>query len=273
MQSILIQSEASNREALITKLWEYGTTGILENSNTVQAFFEDGLSVSAIINQLNYPVLEVSQETALANVSYTLPNRDPVYAGRRFFIVSSDMDRLAPPDRKRLVIDAHNSFGSGSHESTQLVIQVLEDYLPINTTVLDVGCGSGILSAVAQELGASQVFACDTHLGALSSTRQNSPDAYLFAGSIDALGPCSVDIVIVNISANTIDRLTDDLYRVAKPAGLLILAGFTTDRTPARIRPEKVFHLNDWLCWLCRPEGIQRRRTQEALQPFPEQWW
>lgn len=273
MYSILIQSEIPDRETLITKLWECGTTGILENSNTVQAFFEDDLAISQIASQLNYSVLEVKQETALANALYAPPDRDPVYAGRHFFIVSSDMPHLAPPDRKRLVIDAHNSFGSGSHESTQLVIQVLEEYPPVNATILDVGCGSGILSVVAQQLGASQAFACDTHLDALSSARMNSPDSYLFMGSIDALAPAFTDVVIVNISANAIDRLADELYRVVKPTGLLILAGFTTDRIPARVRPEKIFHLNDWLCWLCHPEGIERRQTQEALQPFPEQWW
>jgi ribosomal protein L11 methyltransferase len=273
LQSILIQSEINNREALITELWERGTKGVIESADSVQAFFEDELPVEQIVRHLNYPILEVSNETPLASAFDSSPDRDPIYVGRQFFIVSSGMDQPAPPGRKRLVIDANDSFGSGSHESTRLVVQALEEYLPVNATVLDVGCGSGILSAIAQELGAAQVFACDTHIGALLCTQIHSPASHFFVGSIDALAPSFVDVAIVNISANTIDRLTDELYRVVRPTGLLILAGFTVDHTPARVRPEKVFQLNDWLCWLCHPQNLKLAQTKEALQPFPVQWW
>jgi len=72
-----------------------------------------------------------------------------------------------------------------------------------------------------------------------------------------------------------IDLLTDELYRVTKPNGLIVLAGFVGDRTPTRIHPETVTRLNDWQCWLCRPESIQlsEHYPQATLQPFPEQWW
>ena len=239
----------------------------------MRAFFEDGLSIVQIAKQLSCLVLEVNHETALTGAFLVPPNRDPIYAGEQFFIVSSDMDHPVPLGRKRLVIDASNSFGSGSHESTQLVVQVLEEYPPLKATVLDVGCGSGVLSAVAWELGAAQVFACDTHIGALCSARKNSPHSCFFAGSIDALAPSLADVVIVNISANAIDRLTDELHRIIKPTGVLILAGFTVERTPARAHPEKVFQLNDWLCWLCYPESIELNQVRKALQPFPTQWW
>ena len=110
-------------------------------------------------------------------------------------------------------------------------------------------------------------------MGALYSARKNSPASSVFAGSIDALAPSCADVAIVNISASTIDRLTDELHRVVKPTGLLILAGFTTDRTLAKVHPEKVFQLNDWLCWLCRPENLERNHALQTLQPFPGQWW
>jgi SAM-dependent methyltransferase len=273
LQSILIQSEISNREALVAELWECGTTGIIESSDTVRAFFENNFPMSNIMSRLSCPVLEVRNETTLTGAPDLPPNRDPIYAGQRFFIVSSYMDDPTPPNRKRLVIDASDAFGSGSHESTQLVIQALEEYLPLNATVLDVGCGSGVLSAVMQELGATLVFACDTHLGALPSARKHSHGSHFFGGSIDALVPALADLAVVNISARAIDQLADELRRVTKPTGLLILAGFTNDRTPARFHPEKSFQLNDWLCWLCRPLNIQPAQSQKALQPFPAQWW
>jgi ribosomal protein L11 methyltransferase len=274
LHAILIQSEIDTREALIAELWEYGTTGIIENADTVQAFFDSETTLSQAVAQLSCPVLEVGHEPDWGGHLGIYQDRDPIYAGKRFFIVSSGMDNPTPPGRTRLLIDAVDAFGSGGHESTQLVIQALEGHLTPNATVLDVGCGSGILSAVAQRLGAAQVFACDIHTGALNCARAHSPESYFFGGSVDALAPGIADIAIVNIGAPIIDLLTDELYRVTKPTGLLLLAGFLKDRTPAKVRPEKVLQLNDWLCWVCRPEHIDlSHRPQGNLQPFPARWW
>ena len=275
MQSILIQSELHTREFLIAELWERGTTGIIEDSDTVRAFFEVDFTLSQILNQLSCSVLEVRQEADLVRTSDSYPNDDPIYAGRHFFIVSAWMNHPTPPNRFRLTIDANDAFGSGRHETTQLAITALEEHLPPDAIALDVGCGSGILAAVAQELGAAQVFACDIHIGALDSARKHSPESYFFAGSIDALAPCVADVVIVNIGAAVIDLLAHELYRVTKPTGLLILTGFTNDRAPAKIYPEKIFQLNDWLCWYCRPKNIElsQHQLQATLQPFPAQWW
>ncbi len=263
------------RDALVADLWAYGTTGIIENWDTVQAFFNDDAEISHIVSQLPYPVLQMQHEADLATPSALPQNNDPIYAGQHFFIVSSWMDQPTPLGRRRLTIDANNAFGSGNHESTQLVIQALERCLQPGVTVLDIGCGSGILSAVAQELGAGQVFACDTHIGALGSARRHSESSHFFAGSIDSITHSLADVAIVNISARIIDLLADELRRVSKPGGLIVLAGFTNDHTPTKISPEKVFQLNDWVCWLCWPEIINRstHQPQAALQPFPEQWW
>jgi ribosomal protein L11 methylase PrmA len=263
------------RDALVAELWECGTIGIIENPDTVQAFFDTDADISHIASQLPYPVLQVQHEIDLITPSTLPQNRDPIYVGQRFFIVSSWMNHPTPPDRRRLVIDANDAFGSGNHESTQLVIQALEKYLQSGATVFDVGCGSGILAAVALELGAGQVFACDTHIGSLVSARQQSGNSRLFAGSIDAVAHSVADVVIVNISARIIDLLAGELLRVTKPRGLVILAGFTNGRTPVEIYPEDILQLNSWVCWICRPEGIKvgRHRSHTTLQPFPEQWW
>lgn len=263
------------RDTLITELWEFGTIGIIENPDTVQAFFDTDANVSHIASQLPHPVLQVQHKTGSATPSALPQNDDPVYVGQHFFIVSSWMDHPTPLGRRRLVIDANDAFGSGNHESTQLVIQALEKYLQPGVTVVDVGCGSGILSAVAQDLGAGQVFACDTHVGSLGSARRHSGNSCLFAGSIDAITHSVADVVVVNISARMIDLLAVEIRRITKPGGLIILAGFTNDRTPAEIEPEDVLLLNNWGCWICRPESIKvdGRRPQIALQPFSEQWW
>lgn len=275
MRSVLIQSDVQTREILIAELWEAGTTGIIENESTVRAFFDTDTKLAHALNQFSHLSLEVTDETTSLEMPVPAENADPIYAGQKFFIVSSWINSPTPPGRYRLTIDANNAFGSGSHESTQLVIQALEEFLTPGSVVLDVGCGSGILSEVAHRLGAGSVFACDTHLGALDSARQHSTTSYFFAGSIDALKESMADVVIVNISATVIDLLAAELHRVTKPGRMLILAGFIGNRPPTAISPEKTFYLNGWSCWLCRPEDIRISDAQRplALQPFPEQWW
>ncbi len=176
----------SAREALVAKLRECGTAGIIETTDAVQAFFSSDFNVSSIVSQLSEPVLEITCKVDWVKVPNTFRNHDPIYAGRQFFIVSSGSDNPTPCGRHRLTIDANDAFGSGSHESTQLAVEALENFLFPGATVLDVGCGSGILSAVAQKLGAGGVFACDTHIGSLHSARRHSANSHFFAGSVDS---------------------------------------------------------------------------------------
>src|SRR6185312_13839152 len=84
-----------------------------------------------------------------------------------FFVVPSMSDVPAPDGRIRLEIDATTAFGTGRHESTQAVMEALETLPLENAAVLDVGCGSGILSLAASALGAARVLSCDVHPDAI----------------------------------------------------------------------------------------------------------
>jgi ribosomal protein L11 methyltransferase len=189
-------------------------------------------------------------------------------------VVPSASNLPAPDGRIRLAIDAITAFGTGRHESTQVVIEALETLSVENATVLDVGCGSGILSLAASALGA-RVFGCDVHPDAITTAAGYVPGGTLFRGTIDAVRDNSADLVIANISAAVIDTLAPDLNRIIREHGILLLAGFMADRTPARFVAEQTFENNGWLCWMARPfknesaAGAQQPRIRE----FTEQWW
>jgi SAM-dependent methyltransferase len=276
LRSILFKPglEAQQLDLLIGALWERGTAGILEDEDGVRAFFAD-VNVAAEVwaNYQNW-IVGTHEEKALPPCP-PAPDCDPILIGGKFFVVPSASKHAAPPGRIRLAVDATTAFGTGRHESTQLAMEALERYLAQNATVLDVGCGSGILSLAARSLGAARVFSCDVHPDAIATAAQHLHPSLIFRGTIDAVRDDAADVVIANISAPVIDMLAADLNRITRPDGVLILAGFLQDKIPARFVPERILERNGWLCWICRSSSVQAaaEEQQYRVSNFTENWW
>ena len=137
----------------------------------------------------------------------------------------------APADRIPLVIEPRTAFGTGSHESSQLILTALEGMDVAGTRVLDVGTGTGILALAAESLGAQFVVAFDIDPEAVWVARQTaslqswSPRVRYLLGPISCLSSAEFDIVVCNmISANFLPLL-DDLRSLLTPAGQLVLSG------------------------------------------------
>jgi ribosomal protein L11 methyltransferase len=276
LRSILFKPglEPEQLDLLIASLWERGTSGVLEEEDGVRAFFADADAAAAALADYPEWIVETREEHG-TDVHVSALDCDPVLIGKRFFVVPPSSPHPTPPGRIRLGLDATMAFGTGRHESTQLAIEALETHMRPGATVLDVGCGSGILSLAASALGARRVVSCDVHPHAISTAAQYLGGSPLFCGTIDAVRDHAADLVIANISARVIDLLAPDLNRITRPDGILMLAGFIEHRTPTRFAPEKVFQKNDWLCWISRPDAS--RSGAEAQQPqvhrFAENWW
>jgi ribosomal protein L11 methylase PrmA len=275
LRYLLFRSDAQQRETLITELWEFGTLGVVEEAEILRAYFDDVTDLTGISEKQRPLLLETGSLSADCIPSCGGYNLDPICVGERLFIVSPGSDVVTPPGRLRLVLEAGDAFGSGRHESTQLVVEALEKYLEAGMKVVDIGCGSGVLSAVSLMLGAESVIACDIHMGAVLCAHRQFPSVGFFLGSADAILSGCADIIVANISAKVIDSISRELSRVAKPGGLLILAGFVQDRPPECFQPQEVYGRNDWLCWICSPESLVNTAPglRRSLQPFPSQWW
>lgn len=132
-------------------------------------------------------------------------------------------------------IEPGATFGLGDHPTTVLSLRALSAALFPGCTVLDVGCGSGVLSVAAAMLGAARVEATDISLAAPAATNHNA-EANGVSGRITAStaplaeidGP--FDIVVANILAPALIDLAFDLRRVLSPAGVLIVSGVLEDR-------------------------------------------
>lgn len=136
-------------------------------------------------------------------------------------------------------IDPGTAFGTGSHETTKLCIKGLKKHITKDTKILDVGCGSGILSIIGLKLGANHAVGIDIDPNAITATYENaevngirSDQFTVFSGNIiedtsvqDEVGYKKYDIVVANILANVIIPLSNEIGKHMKPNGLFITSG------------------------------------------------
>jgi len=97
----------------------------------------------------------------------------PIPIGKRLLILPAWIEQ-EDPDRLSVRIDPSMAFGTGTHPTTQLCMEMVEKYTRVDEPVIDVGCGSGILSIGALKLGASHALAVDIDMAAVLSTRENA---------------------------------------------------------------------------------------------------
>ncbi|HVP05916.1 MAG TPA: 50S ribosomal protein L11 methyltransferase [Dehalococcoidia bacterium] len=149
--------------------------------------------------------------------------------GRRLVIVPSWVNYAPKPDDIILFIDPGMAFGTGQHQTTAMCLAALEDVIATGQSVLDLGCGSGILAIAAARLGAAPVIAIDNDPQAIKATQENAAangvavEARL--GTLEAAGE-RFDVVVANISGLTLQRLAPLLFASLTQGGTLIASGF-----------------------------------------------
>ena len=142
----------------------------------------------------------------------------------------------AGEDRLVLEMDPGLAFGTGNHATTRMCLELLEQRIFPGADVIDVGCGSGILSIAAAKLGARSVCAIDIDRLAVESTKANlqlnalDQAVRVEQGDLLRVEHEKADIVLANIIADVIIRLLDDLPATLKPGGLLICSGIISIR-------------------------------------------
>ena len=139
-------------------------------------------------------------------------------------------------ERKIIRLDPGSAFGTGSHPSTRLCLEALDNEPPVGQTIADIGCGSGILSLTALKLGAKSTISVDTDSLSISATKINSalndvPENLLnvFLGSIEEIEANmpkeKIDLVLCNILAPVIKLLGPSFEKIIGHKGKVILSG------------------------------------------------
>lgn len=166
----------------------------------------------------------------------------PIPIGKQLIIVPA---WLESPDAGRIPIriDPGMAFGTGTHPTTQLCLELLEKYTPAGEPVIDIGCGSGILSIAALKLGACFALGVDIDEAAVRSSRENADanqvavqDFELGVGSVAELlsgrfGIRQAPLVMANILAPVLIRLFGaGLADLRSPQGVLLLSGILAEQ-------------------------------------------
>jgi ribosomal protein L11 methyltransferase len=205
---------------------ELGKGKIIVRSESDLTFVKDALvSLSGTLNdtiKMDYRLEEKE------NVDWIKTYQDsiqPIEAGK-FYIFPSWYE--PKEELINIKIDPALAFGSGHHATTFSCLEAISTYVDAGMSVIDVGCGSGILGLACKKLGAN-VELCDTDPLSVESCKENfalNEEAYdkLWEGSIDK-AEGTYDVVIANIIADVLRFIAKDLKSACKEDGILILSG------------------------------------------------
>lgn len=179
--------------------------------------------------------------------------------GERLFLAPAWSDEITPEGRSRLIHNPGLACGTGEHPCTQLALVALEQSVFPACNVVDVGTGSGLLAIAALRLGAAHAVGVDVDLAALSAARENFDlnglGAELVCGSADALASNVADITIANISGTALLAIWDDLARITRRPGQLILTGFPESEASffKELLPNaQAIQQEGWCCFMAR---------------------
>lgn len=205
-------------------LWAHGPASVLEGEGWLEAGFASMAAAARVAAAMPWP----ASVTEVVDASW----QD---AWKTMAEVVDEGDVVVVPAWKRVVsIDTGTAFGSGSHQSTRLCLRALVG-LADGASVLDVGCGSGVLSVAAMKLGASSVVAIDVATEAIEATVANAAANRVVVDARHALiddVDGTFDVVVANIGAAVLRAMAPALAARVAPGGALVLAGLLDEQAP-----------------------------------------
>ena len=273
---VTISSHINSTEAIAEKLHDLGTAGVaLEEAWDYEKLQKDGLGdlfpaapslpadVSIIRGYFPVSFLGSAAERELhlfiqhlprfglpqAKIKYQHVDDEewanawkdywqPTPVGQRLLIVPA-WCKIPATDRLVLSLDPGAAFGTGTHESTCLALEFLETQIKGNESVLDLGCGSGVLALAAKIYGAGVVLGVDYDEMAVKASRNNAAlngltvvsfqQANLFAADVWQRLPAAA-LITANLTADILLRLKEKILQQLKPSGRVIMSGIIKNR-------------------------------------------
>ena len=235
------------REPGATPLWRTSTlTGLFPLEKNLKALLATLQFHPRVLNRDSLQI-EPLQEQVWERT--WMDNFAPRQFGKRLWICPSWQ---SPPDPEavNILLDPGLAFGTGSHATTALCLRWLEQADLRDKTVIDYGCGSGILAIAAALLGADKIHAVDNDPQAIAATIDNSlrndlPLDKITAYLPDALPKLQADFLLANILAEPLHELADQFATLLKPEGKIVLSGILEEQTGSLLaRFERWFSLD-----------------------------
>lgn len=269
---VSVSGTKEQQEILIQSLTELGCRGFEETDTHLVAYFEQpadegaraklGAALRDTIRAMsaNAEVLfgEIADRNWNAEWERTIR---PIEIGERLVIRPSWCEYTGPAGRVVLTIDPKMSFGTGYHETTRLMLNLVEKYVRPGAFVLDVGTGTGVLAIAAVRLGAGSAVGTDTDEWAVENAMENTVmngvagTVRIVAGTLPEGLPSPPSMICANLTLNDLVRLLPRFREVLPGGGTLLLSGLlaadetaiSRALTACSFRTVEIMRENEWL--------------------------
>ena len=240
---VTVPSSAEAFEAVSNFLFENGTSGLEETEDSIVGYFPESASIDAL-NKLIQQYIQSLQRMGL-DVSppqlEIVPQEDwskkwresfgPIQVTDRIRIWPAWIDDPEPEDGVTLRIMPRMAFGTGSHETTQICLELLEKHVRAGQSILDVGTGSGILAIAAIRLGAGRAVGVDIESEAIENAGENARlngvpgQIRFYCDEVTSMPEMKTDLILANINRTVLEKLIPQLTRFTYENSIYILSG------------------------------------------------
>ncbi|MDE3058823.1 MAG: 50S ribosomal protein L11 methyltransferase [Bacteroidota bacterium] len=266
-----IPPDESLREIIIASLQHLPFTGFFENSDGIHAYVVKELWSDTMQKEIESAITQYTHEEYVIASVREIQNHNwnaewektiqPIRASEQIIIEPSWNKASANDGIIHLVIEPKMSFGTGHHETTRLMLRLLERHCIPHAHVLDIGTGTGILSIAAIKLGAASAIGIDTDewsfKNAQDNVHLNNVENFIEIklGSIEIIEEAAFDLILANITRTIIISLLDKITKQLKQKGIVLLSGFvgedkeivTNALIEARYETLETVRENEWL--------------------------
>ncbi len=231
---------------------------------------EPAAALRSLASKLSPEIANAAQVRGVADQAWErvwLADWKSMQFGRRLWVCPTSADRPQDPEAVVVWLDPGLAFGTGTHPTTALCLEAIDGLELREKTVVDYGCGSGILAIAALKLGASGALGIDLDPQALLASRDNAARngvSALLATQEPAASAAPADFVFANILAGTLIDLRPALESLIKPGGELLLSGILLMQASAVIAAYGAqFDIvactqrDDWCCIRAKPRATR----------------
>jgi ribosomal protein L11 methyltransferase len=200
----------------------------------VTGLFSEGTDMDLLVSEIrnSMPFISVVQVQELSDRVWErewMAHFEPMKFGQRLWICPTGCD-VPESNGIAIMLDPGLAFGTGTHETTALCLEWLDGYDLSGMTVIDYGCGSGVLAIAALVLGSERVVAVDIDPQALQATRNNGASNHIATHRLEITTPKAcvetrADVLLANILAGPLIELTSRFAELLKPEGKIVLSG------------------------------------------------
>jgi ribosomal protein L11 methyltransferase len=238
---IIEKNRTRGADITIAELAAAGYESFLDTEHGIKAYIREGLYNSTLLEKLTVIRSDEFGDSYYKSLVIKDINWNKKWESEYHPVSVADFCLIRSPfhppgssHKYEIVIEPKMSFGTGHHETTWLMVSKMKDITFSDKTVLDVGCGTGILSILASMQGARDITAIDTDEWAYENSKENIQrnkvgNCRIIHGSIDAAAGRKYNIILANITRNVNLKFMSEYKKLCTPGGNILLSGFYKD--------------------------------------------